>query len=263
MTTTRVNPPKLSNSPQWVFVWRPLGSPWIPKLIALAVVGTVFTLLVTTVRIQLVLPEKSSPRRASLIYLGDDPQSRSLAMRAREGGPFPSRFELKDWPGLVELEQQAMNATRYQPPPYVPAIAELPEENLVKPLVLAPRGESFFPERTAPLPNPPDRSKVRMAPVLYPLSKLAIAAIPEELPDFTQPVDDKLSTPSWRFLVRLNAAGGVVECVSLETATKEATDALEEWIRHVPFKPMTPNKERWIALGIGFTNQPDHGSNAR
>jgi hypothetical protein len=263
MTTTRVNPPKLANSPQWIFAWRPLGSPWMPKLIALALVGTAFTLLVTSVRIQLVLPEKSSPRSASLIYLGHDPQSRALAMRAREGGPFPSRFELKDWPGLVEMEQQAMNAARYQPPPYVPAIAELPEENLVKPLVLAPRGESFFPERASVTLNPPDLSQIKMAPVLYPLSKLAIAAIPEELPDFTKPVDDKLSTPSWRFLLRLNAAGRVVECVSLETGTKDATDALEEWIRQVSFTPMQPNKESWIALGIGFTNQPDDGSDAR
>jgi len=263
MTAKPVNPRKVVFSPEWVFRWRPLGSPVVPKLIALAVVGIAFVLLVTSVRIRVVLPEKMSPRRASLIYLGNDPQSRSLAMRAWEGGPFPSRFEPADWEGLAELEQQVMEAARYQPPPYVPAIKDLPEENLVQPLVLAPLGEAFFPDRKASGIRPPDVSGLQLAPVLYPLSAIGAKALPAELPAFVGPVDGVMAAAPWRFLVSVNADGGVTACVSLEKGGEAAADALEAWLHQIRFKPQPGGPDRWIALGIGFTNQPVNGTDAR
>ncbi|MES2658225.1 MAG: hypothetical protein V4689_06380 [Verrucomicrobiota bacterium] len=263
MTTNPAKPRKLANSQEWVFNWRPRGSPLIPKLIAVGVVGTVFTLLVTTVRIRLLVPEKSSPRKGSLIYLGDDAQSRALTLRAREGGPFPSRFELTDWAGLAEMERKALDAVRYQPPAYVPEIRDLPDENLVQPLVLAARGEVFYPVRKSVAGSQLDLSNLRLAPELYPLSGNAGATIPEKFPAFDAVVDDKLSSPSWRFLVCLNAEGGVTECVSLGKAGELAAEALEAWLHRVPFKPEPGKPDRWIALGVGFTNQPADGSEAR
>ena len=79
---------------QWVFRWRPLRQPLLPKLFALALVGAGFAFLVTSVRVRVKALEKSTPRKASVIYLRDDAQGRALSLRAQEGGPFPSRFEL-------------------------------------------------------------------------------------------------------------------------------------------------------------------------
>ena len=264
MTDSPVKLRKRADSPQWVFNWRPLGSPLIPKLISLSVAGMVFTLLVTTVRIRLAVPEKSSPRKASLIYLGDDAQSRALTLRAREGGPFPSRFELLDWPELAEIERQAMDAARYQPPVYVPEIRDLPDENRVQPVVLAPRGEVFYPPRKPAADVAPDPSKLKLKPVLYPLSANAGGILPADpLPALEAVVDDSFSSPSWRFLLCLNAAGGVTECISLGKGGEPAADALEAWLQRLAFKPDSGKPARWIALGVGFTNQPADGPDAR
>lgn len=261
MTANPVHPAKAMHPEEQVFRWRPLGRPFFPKLIAVAVSGFAFALLVTTVRIRLVLPEKSSPRKASLIYLGEDPQSRALAMRAREGGPFPSRFELKNWDGLAETEAKAMDAARYQPPPYVPVMRELPEENLVQPLVLAPRGQAFFPKRKPSPSTPPDPSMLKLAPVLYPLSETAVKILPERLPVFGGPVDAVMSGVSWRFLLSVDGQGGVTDCASLAKGAEPAADALEAWLRRLRFKPEPGKQVRWIALGIGFTNQAIDGTN--
>jgi hypothetical protein len=264
MTERPVKHHPLANSRAWVFSWRPLGSPWFPKFVALAVTGTAFTLLVTTVRIRLAMPEKSSPRRASLIYLGNDPQSRALALRAREEGPFPSRFELSDWAELAGIERQAMDAARYQPPAYVPEIRDLPDENRVQPILLAPRGEAFYPQRKPTAPSTPDASGLRLTPVILALSSNAKGLLPEgKLPAFEAPVDDRFSSPSWRFLVCLNADGGVTECVSLGKGGEPTADTLGTWLHQLRFKPEPGKPTRWIALGVGFTNQPIDGPDTR
>ncbi len=264
MTAHPVKQRRPTNSPEWVFNWRPLGSPIIPKFIALAVVGIAFTFLVTTVRIHLVVPEKSSPRKASLIYLGNDAQSRALALRAREDGPFPSRFELSDWSELAGIERQAMAAAGYQPPAYVPEIRDLSDENRVRRLVLAPHGEAFYPKRKPTAASAPDASKLKLAPSLFPLSADAKGLMPEgELPAFEVAVDDKLSSPSWRFLVCLNANGGVTECVSLGKGGEPAAATLEAWLHRLRFKPTPGKPARWIAVGVAFTNQPIDGPDAR
>lgn len=263
MTGQALHSGKKANARQWVFNWRPLGSPFIPKLLSVLIAGALLGLLVTTLRIRVATPAKSSPRKASLIFLGDDPQSRALTLRAREGGPFPSRFELSSWEGLAEIERQAMEAASYQPPAYVPVLEDLSDANLVQPVNLAHRGETFFPKRKTVAEAPPDASGLKLAPVIYPLSAGADPAQPATLPPFDGVVDVKLSSPSWRFLVCLNSAGGVVDCTSLETADKAAADALEAWLRKVRFRPEPGKSVRWVALGIGFTNQPADGPDAR
>ncbi len=266
MTASSPQPDKTHLSKEWVFRWRPLGSPFFPKFAALAISTVAFALLVTTVRIQLVLPDRISPHKASLIYLGDDPQSRALALRAQEQGPFPSRFELSDWPSLAETEQQALDALRFRVPPYQPAFSDLSEENLSPPTLLAPRGKAFFPDRPAPEVAPPpvrDHPDHRMVPLLYPLSATATAAMPENLPDFPAAVDPVMTAASWRFLVTLNPAGTVTHCVSLEKSGEAESEVLCGWLRQVTFKPQSSKTNRWIALGIGFIHPTDHGPDSR
>jgi hypothetical protein len=65
-----------------------------------------------------------------------------------------------------------------------------------------------------------------------------------------------MSSASWRFLVRLNPDGGVAECVSLEKGGEAGAPELEAWLHQIQFKPELGKPFRWIAVGIGFTNQP-------
>ena len=247
-----------------VFRWRPLKEPLLPKVFALLFVGGGFAFLITSVRIQVKALEKSTPRKASLIYLGDDVRGRAMSLRAQEGGPFPSRFELSQWGGTATLEAAAMDEIRFQPPRYDPKMEDLPPDNAVQPLALAAKGERFFPRRAVVLENPPEVGRFKLAPVLYPLSGILGEALPVDLPPFDSAVDAAISSASWRFLVRLNLEGGVAECVSLEKGGETGGPELENWLRRVQFKSESGRPFRWIAVGIGFTNQPvADGSDAR
>lgn len=254
---------KPTDAPVWVFPWRGAKTPLFPKLFAIVVAGAAFALLITTVRIRVVALEKSAPRKASVIYLRDDAQGRALGLRAREGGPFPSRFEPSQWQGFAELEAAALDAARFQPQPYIPAPGDLPAENLVQPLKLAATGELFFPQRSPPSANAPDLAKLKLAPALYPLSGVTTETMPRDLPPFDAAVDGAMTSVSWRFLVRLNPDGGVAECVSLEKGGEAGAPELEAWLHRVRFTAEPAKPIRWIAVGIGFTNQPADGTDAR
>lgn len=253
---------KLTGTPDLVFRWRPIKSPWFPKLLAVAFAGVAFALLMT-VRIRVDVPEKSSPQRAAVIYLGDDAQSKALTLRAQEGGPFPAKFRLSQWEGLAELERRAMDAARFQPGPYVPPMQELPAENQLQSLEFAAKGQAFFPTRSPASTDSPTPASLKLAPVLYPLAGISHETMPSGLPAFDAAVDGEVASSSWRFLVRLNPEGGVVECVSLEKGGEAGVAELETWLHRIQFKPEPGNSSRWIAVGIGFTNQPADGTDAR
>lgn len=248
---------------EWIFRWRGSKQPLFPKFFAVAVVGAAFTFFVTAVRVTVDSPEKIAPRKGSLIYLQNNAQGRALALRASEGGPFPSRFELSQWQGLPDLEAAAMNSARYQPPAYVPEIKDISPVDLSKPLQLAVRGESFFPERRLVPMAVPNVTQMKIAPVLHPLSGVTEETLPAELPKFTAVVDSTMSSASWRFLVRMNVDGSVAECVSLEKGGEPGAAELEAWLQRIIFKPDSTQPARWISVGIGFTNQPADGTDAR
>lgn len=255
--------PKLAGSPGLVFRWRPEKPQWLPKLIALAFAGVALACLMT-LRIRVVAPVRSVPQRAAVVYLRDDAEGRAMSLRAQEGGPFPARFRLSQWEGLAELEGSAMEAARFQPEPYVSPIRELPAPNQLQSLEIAAKGKSFFPQRPPAPPDAPAPVNLKPAPALYPLAGISNDTVPLNLPPFDGVVDGEMSSSSWRFLVRLNPAGGVVECVSLVEKVGEApTHELEAWLHRIQFKPDPGKPFRWIALGVGFTNQPADGTDPR
>ncbi len=256
MAGGRVKPRKLAGTPEWVFRWSASKTPLWPKLVAMLLVGSAFAVLISAVRIRVTALEKSSPRKASIIHLRDDAEGRTLTLRAREGGPFPSRFEPSQWEGMTALENMALDAVRFQPRPYVAPVADLPAGNLVPQLELAAKGQSFFPKRNPPAARPPEPAKLKLAPLLYPLSGNSASTLPEVLPPFEAAVAGPMSSASWRFLVRLNPDGGVAECVSLEKGGEPGAPELQAWLHKIQFKPALGKPFRWIAVGIGFTNQP-------
>lgn len=256
MADGRVKPHKLAGTPEWVFRWSASKTPLLPKLFALVFVGAAFAFSITSLRIRVTAMEKSAPRKASVIHLRNDAEGRALTLRAREGGPFPSRFEPSQWEGMAALENAALDAVRFQQRPYVPALADLPSGNWVQGVELAARGQSFLPKRTPPSAHPPESAKLKLAPLLYPLSGISAATLPAVLPLFEAAVDGVMSSASWRFLVRLNPDGGVAECVSLEKGGEAGAPELEAWLHQIQFKPELEKPFRWIAVGIGFTNQP-------
>ena len=263
MPQSRSNSPVGDRRDAWIFAWRPLNSPIVPKLIALTIVSAAFALLITSLRIRVVGPEKSAPRRAGLIFLRDDIQGRALTLRAREGGPFPSRFDLAEWSGMAALEAESFAAVAYRPPRYVPKLQELPNDLAIVSPKLAPAGERFFPIRKRPVMEPPSFLPVKLVPQLRPLSPMAAAAVPPNLPPFPDHIDRTFTVPSWRLMIRLNADGGVTECVSLEKGGEAAAQVIGSWFRKIAFKPAPEIPSRWLAFLLEFSNQPADGTISR
>jgi hypothetical protein len=97
---------------------------------------------------------------------------------------------------------------------------------------------------------------------LYPLAGITPAEMPPELPAFGGDVAPAMAAEPWRFLLSLNAAGGVIDCVSLTGGDEPGKEALVSWLRGVSFPPDPDGAPRWIALGLGFSNQSADGTHA-
>jgi len=240
--------------PEWIFRWRKSGDPIFPRLAALLISGMAFAIFLTMVRVRVVPPMQPEGRKASLIYLNPGPEAAAWALRAQEGGPFPSRFDPATWPGIQELEGRLLQDIRKPLPPYQPQLRDLPGSPTVSPVLLADRGEPVLPRSAPKQERAMDFTAMKLSPVIYPLSNLSPAELPQALPQFDAKIDTALSSTPWRLLVRLRADGSVAECVTLTGDSAPGTEVLEKWLQGVRFRPLKEKSSLWISIGVGFIN---------
>ena len=234
-----------------------------PKWFAIVVVGGAFAFFLTSVRIRVAPPAPWATHKASVIQVTDDAEGRALTLRAREGGPFPSRFDPSAWEGAAAMEQAAFEAARWTPPPYVPVLRTLPDEVTAASAACGQRraNPAETPARSHAPPRLPRNSGWCRSFIRCPGSR------PRQCRASCRPsmacVDAAMTAEPWRFLVRLDAAGTVQDCVSLAGGDEAGPPPLEVWLRRVSFNPEPAKPSRWIAVGVGFTNQPADGTDAR
>lgn len=242
-------------APAWVFPWKPLGRPISARWLPFFLVSGVFALMLLYLHVQVIPPKPLSALKASMIYANDDAQGVALALRAREGGPFPSRFEPQSWSGAAALEYELVAAGRPEPAPYVPTLRELVHVPLPSKVALAAEAQPMWPKRApadySDIPTP----VLRPTPVIYPLSAAAGTESVGKLPPFNAAVDAAMVAESWRFLMQLDSTGNVLECVSLAGGDQPGLTALTAWLRTISFKPDPKKMSRWIAVGVEFNNQ--------
>jgi hypothetical protein len=249
-------------TPKWVFNWLPLRQSSFPTAFAILTVGGGCAFCLNSIRVRVDPPTPWATHKASIIHITDDADGRALSLRAREGGPFPSRFEPSEWESAATIEQAAFQVARGGPPPYVPALRNLPAEK-IPPVTLAAKGEPTLPKLSPEFLATPLPAILKLAPVLYPLSGITLAAMPLTLPSFDDAVNAAMTAEPWRFLLKLDSAGNVQDCVSLAGDDEAGPPPLVAWLRRVPFPPEPAKPVRWIAVGVGFTNQPADGPDAR
>lgn len=247
---------KRMEEPEWVFRWRrPRGPQW-PSLIVLAISVAVFALLITSVRIRVSSPVSWTAAKASVIRVLDDVDGRALTLMAREGGPFPSRFDPKEWEWAQEKSLQVYLAARWQSPPYMPSLRELPQNPPEVASQWTTRRESVLPARKPASIEPQTMEKSVLRPVLFPLSGMAAASLPGELPAFDANVPPAMAAEPWRFLLHLDASGTVLDCFPLAGGEEAGPSVLGDWLRSISFQADSAKANRWIAVGVGFTNSP-------
>lgn len=244
---------KRKEAPEWIYSWRPQRTPALPKWIATAAVTMGFVLLITSVRIRVSAPAPWVASKASVIQVGDDAESRALVQKAIEGGPFPARFDLADWEESAGVGKLLAGALRWSPPVYQPKLIDLPEES-IPPVKLAAAGRPVFPKRAAPVVDPPAANSVRQVPVISPLSAGPVKWMPRELPEFPDPVTADLADKPWRFLLRLDSSGRVIEAFPLVGLESNKPSPVS-WLRRVTFAPEPEKPSRWIAVDLSFANQ--------
>ncbi len=254
---------KRREAPEWVFPWKPRGEPAFPKLLAFVAVALAFGFFLTSVRIHTAAPVAWSNRKASLIHAIDDAEGRALTLRARDGGPFPSRFEPTDWPAYATLEKAAMEAARTPQPAYRPALRDLADDPPATHPALAEPGAVVLPRPRPPEVAAQTAPALVLQPVILPISGIRAEAIPRDLPPFTGPADAQITAEPPRFLLRLDAAGTVLDCIALDGGDEAGPSALEKWLRGIPFKPDPAKASRWISVRVSFINQPADGTDAR
>lgn len=245
---------KRMEAPEWVFRWRrPRGPQW-PSWIAMAIVLAVFALFFSSVQIRISSPVSWTAAKASVIRVLDDVDGRALTLMAREGGPFPSRFDPKEWEWAQEKSLQVYQAARWQSPPYVPSLRELQQKSPAGASQWTTRREPVLPSRKPSSIEPQIMEKSAPRPVLFPLSVTAAASLPSELPAFDANVPPAMAAEPWRFLLHLDATGTVLDCFPLAGGEEAGPSVLADWLRSISFQPDAAKANRWIAVGVGFTN---------
>lgn len=243
----------------WVFRWTPLGSPWFPKAFAVALSAAGFAFLLGSVRVAVRSSDPWTPRRASVIHVGNDPAGITLTRRAREGGPFPSRFDPGDWPGISSLEGAVFGTLRWKAPAYRPGLRELPApEARIDPVPLSDRGTRVFPEPRSTPPDAGPRGMVNVVPVLDALAGVSRRDLPDPLPPFAG-VNGELTAGTQLFLARLRPDGSMIDCVPLAGGDADNDDRLQRlgsWLRSLRFaSDPAAAPVRWITVGVRFVNQ--------
>jgi hypothetical protein len=181
-------------------------------------------------------------------------------MRAREGGPFPSRFDVREWARKAGLEQNFLDTVGSETTTYMPKIRVLADRSWVDFPKLAAQGVAMLPKHE-PMPEGVRNIETqRSTPVLRVLSGIRLADIPAELPAFDPVSAARLSSRDWRFFIQLDAAGNVTECVSL---SGEDDAPLSDWLAEISF-PSSANKSfRWVSVEVGFINSQSDGTGNR
>ncbi len=246
-------------TPEWIYPWQRSESAFFGTLLAAVLLAGVFIFAFASIRVKIMVPKPIVPRKASLIFLTNSSEGRALALKAQEGGPFPSRFRPDQWDGMALLEAGVMATSRLPREIYVPQLKSLPEVNMADLRRSSPSLEMTFPKSVAATPPLQNVRKMKLAPQLYPLSGVTEQELPTTLPNFPTAIDGAIASTPWRFLLQLGPQGQVTECLSLGKGDDPGALELRQWLSSLTFQAAETQTSRWISLGIGFTNQADDG----
>ena len=241
-----------------IFEWPRKRDSSVLTVAVFLVTAASFAFMLHSLRIDFGSASPLKSDRTSLMLAGNDSIGMELKRRAREEGAFPLRFDLTGDVVVTKLEEAAMRALRWSPPPYVPALRPLPESPPIENPRLAATGELVFPRRAPVNIETPAALESRPHPVLFPLSGINVSEMPRQVPEFSGVIDAKTARDSWRFMIHTNASGRVLDSIALTSDDSPAAASLSDWLRQLEFQLAPGSTERWFVLDLGIINQAPH-----
>jgi hypothetical protein len=239
------------------FAWMlPEASGWA-AFMAILIAGALAAFLFAGLRVRVTPPPRVIERKAEVILIPSGEIGREWEIRAKEAGPFPTRFEPTAWPGFRQMEDAAW-ASLQTPGARRPELHEWPEEAVVLATPVAIKGQRFLPKVDwNPVPSP---ASVADAGKSWDLELQRLTVLPEDawptvLPEFTGELDLTAAAAPWRFLVQIGPDGRVEQCLMLNASSEPGGNVLEQWLRGVRFGP-SASKAGWIGVGILFKRKP-------
>jgi hypothetical protein len=225
---------------------------------ALALVSLGFILVIAGVRVRINIAPTWPAQQAQATQVADDSVGRLLRMQAREGGPFPSRFEPARWEAFFAIDGPAFAATLPDLTPYAPVLMPLPQTEHYT-LRMAP-GSPVLPKPPPPPPAAPSGVRVNTMPSLIALAGIRSIDLPWSFPALPPDAMPSIAADPPRFLIRVDSGGGVLEATCLDPLDASLSRSLESWIRHLAFQPDDSLADRHGVVTIGTQQSPADGT---
>ena len=234
----------------WVFSWRRLKRPMLGQWMPLVLVGGVFVMAGMFMRVTVRRPQPWEATSATVIMAGAVDATDGLAIKAKEGGPFPVRLELGQCGGYIEQERMVLeNESLYQNR-YQPKLKEIEYEQARDPFSMDQ--VAMLPKRAMKEPPAMGEKKSRAKVQVASLNAVHDRLIPSELPDFEQGVEESWQGGALRYLLRLDASGHVVDCVGMSQVDLKP---VSEWLKQVKFVVDEKKPVEWMTVEVGFIQE--------
>ncbi|HEX5789799.1 MAG TPA: hypothetical protein VFY13_01545 [Luteolibacter sp.] len=244
----------------WIFDWKLSAGSTLNSWLAIAVVSGLFVLLTLSLRVSIAEPVPGVVAQADILQLGQGRMGRLLGMEAKAKGPFPSRYDPTGPELAQELSQALAASTQTRVQSHVAQLTPLPETGQ-EVLRLAARGEPILPQRPLPAASAPAPRQPSLTPHLRALSGLNAQELPAQVPLWDKLPDERLAAKQWRFMVSIDRAGRVLECIAMEGGADPGAESIRKWLSGITFRNQDLTRDqRWIAVAVDFENQTgNHG----
>lgn len=244
---------------EWIFDWRGRAedrksTAWM----ALGVVTIVFALMIGAIRIRIAATPSRPAQQASAARVANDSIGRMLRSQAREGGPFPSRFDPGSWDAYPAIERPAIEPALPGLTPYEPVLLPLPERGRTAPLTDA--GMPVLPKPPKPDVPAPTVDRTGTIPTLTVLTGIRSIDLPLSLPNLPDEALSVVAAASPNVLIHIDRSGAVMDATILDPLDPGISTLLRNWMRGLIFQADAAEAGRRGVVIIGTQPDPANGT---
>jgi hypothetical protein len=235
---------------------------WKGASVMIALIG--FAMAFSVLSVPFDFKETTSEKTASVLFLSGQKEARFWQMKAEEEGPFPGGFEISAVNDPLNHIDIGSLASTDSWNPYQLEMRSLEMESSRSKERIAVQGQRVLPRifKSAESVKTDPVAPVALIPLLIPYTRESEGWLPKDCPPIQMDRGDIGTSGDWRFILNLQADGGVKECLALSGGSEEGLKAITTWIKGLRFQSADAG-ERWMGLRIEFLNERANGTDAK